>query len=61
MTPTSYEHGIGHVRYSVSANLDLPMAFDKEVFRIFTVNTLYDLNLDYRAIVSRAKNITKPR
>ena len=42
---------MGNVRYHVKANMDLPMAFDKSVKRIFTVNYVHDLNMDPRAMV----------
>jgi len=43
--PTSFEHENGQIRYSISATIDIPWAFDKHTVRSFTVLSVSDLNL----------------
>ena len=43
--PTSFEHEYGQIRYSISATIDIPWAFDKHTVKSFTVINVCDLNL----------------
>lgn len=43
-SPSSFEGGIGRVRYYVKGTMDKPWAFDVEDVRYFTVLNLLDLN-----------------
>ena len=43
--PSSFEHEFGQIRYSISATIDIPWAFDKHATKSFTVINDYDLNL----------------
>ncbi|CAF0904985.1 unnamed protein product [Brachionus calyciflorus] len=42
--PTSFEHTVGQVRYSLYGTVDIPWAFDKHTTRSFTVVSHLDLN-----------------
>ncbi|XP_008204873.1 arrestin domain-containing protein 17 [Nasonia vitripennis] len=42
--PCSFEHHIGHVRYSIKAVMDRPWRFDHKVMSAFTVIADYNLN-----------------
>ena len=42
--PTSFEHEYGQIRYSISATIDIPWAFDKHSVKSFTVINVCDLN-----------------
>ena len=42
--PGSYEDSIGKIRYSITAHVDIPWAFDKTVVFNFTVLSVVDLN-----------------
>lgn len=42
--PTSFEHQFGQIRYSISATIDIPWAFDKHTTRSFSVISNTDLN-----------------
>ena len=42
--PTSFEHTVGQVRYSLYGTIDIPWAFDKHTTRSFTVVSHLDLN-----------------
>ncbi|XP_059165749.1 arrestin domain-containing protein 17-like [Physella acuta] len=42
--PSSYEAGIGYVRYIVTCNIDRPWKFDPKTKRPFTIIALLDLN-----------------
>jgi hypothetical protein len=42
--PTSFEHSIGRVRYSIYATVDIPWAVDKHSQRSFSVINHLDLN-----------------
>ncbi|CAL4113597.1 unnamed protein product, partial [Meganyctiphanes norvegica] len=44
--PSSFESYIGQVRHQCKATLIIPMGFNKYCHRPYSVNTLYDLNLD---------------
>ncbi|XP_045216784.2 arrestin domain-containing protein 3-like isoform X3 [Mercenaria mercenaria] len=42
--PSSYESGIGNVRYQLKAKIDKPWKFDHKTKRMFTVISMLDLN-----------------
>lgn len=42
--PSSFEGGIGHVRYVVKGTIDRPWRFDDNCVRAFTVLNALDLN-----------------
>ncbi|CAF0905004.1 unnamed protein product [Brachionus calyciflorus] len=42
--PTSFEHRIGNIRYSLVATIDIPWAFDVHSVRSFSVLSHFDLN-----------------
>ncbi|CAL4084219.1 unnamed protein product, partial [Meganyctiphanes norvegica] len=44
--PSSFESYIGQVRHQCKATLIIPMGFNKNCHKPYSVNTLYDLNLD---------------
>ncbi|XP_028391500.1 arrestin domain-containing protein 2-like [Dendronephthya gigantea] len=43
--PSSFEGGIGHIRYYIEAKVDRPWKFDHKIRKPFTVNELIDINL----------------
>ncbi|RNA34510.1 arrestin domain-containing 3-like [Brachionus plicatilis] len=43
--PTSFEHKIGRIRYSIKACIDIPWAFDKKTTIYFSILNGLDLNL----------------
>lgn len=43
--PTSFEHRIGKIRYTIKACIDIPWAFDKKTSIYFSVVNGLDLNL----------------
>ena len=49
--PSSFEDAHGNVRYCVEVKVDRPWKFDYKAKRPFTVNAVYDLNLEPRARV----------
>ena len=49
--PSSFEGGVGHVRYDVKATIDKPWKFDHTTKRPFTVVCILDLNADPNAQV----------
>ncbi|XP_062620954.1 arrestin domain-containing protein 3-like isoform X2 [Saccostrea cucullata] len=42
--PSSFEGGVGYVRYTIKGTIDKPWKFDHTTKRPFTVNALLDLN-----------------
>ena len=50
--PSSYEAGIGYVRYRLKATIDKPWKFDHTTKRPFTVVSVVDLNQMPNALVS---------
>ncbi|CAF0761104.1 unnamed protein product [Brachionus calyciflorus] len=42
--PTSFEHEVGQIRYTLSAKIEIPWAFNKNTKKSFTVLGQYDLN-----------------
>lgn len=42
--PSSFEHSIGKIRYTLKGNVSIPWSFDKHTIRSFTVITDVDLN-----------------
>ncbi|XP_037779640.1 arrestin domain-containing protein 3-like isoform X1 [Penaeus monodon] len=49
--PSSFESHIGKVRHQCKAKMDIPWKTDKVSVKAFSVNTLYDLNMDPEAKV----------
>ncbi|XP_042890395.1 arrestin domain-containing protein 3-like isoform X2 [Penaeus japonicus] len=47
--PSSFESHIGKVRHQCKAKMDIPWKTDKVSVKAFSVNTLYDLNMDPQA------------
>ena len=50
--PSSYEGGIGFVRYAASCNVDVPWGFDIDTKRMFSIMSVYDLNQVPNAMAS---------
>ena len=50
--PSSFEGGVGYVRYTVKGTIDKPWKFDHNTKRPFTVVALLDLNTQPNAAVS---------
>ena len=50
--PSSYESGIGHVRYQLKGTIDKPWKFDHHTKKVFTVVSMLDLNTQPSAPVS---------
>lgn len=49
--PGSFESHIGKVRHQCKAKMDIPWKVDKTCLRPYSVNTLYDLNVDSQAMM----------
>ncbi|XP_042206224.1 arrestin domain-containing protein 3-like isoform X2 [Homarus americanus] len=49
--PSSFESHIGKVRHQCKAKMDIPWKVDKTCLRPYSVNTLYDLNIDPQAVL----------
>ena len=54
--PSSYEGGIGFVRYLATCNVDVPWGFDIDTKRMFTVSSVFDLNTIPNILVAEAHN-----
>jgi len=50
--PSSFESGIGHVRYQLKCKIDKPWKFDHKTKKMFTVISMLDLNTQPNAPVS---------
>lgn len=54
--PSSFEGGVGYVRYTIKGTIDKPWKFDHDTKRPFTVTSLLDLNT-YPNATSEVKNL----
>ncbi|XP_015524636.1 arrestin domain-containing protein 17 [Neodiprion lecontei] len=57
--PNSFEHKIGHIRYTIKATFDRPWKFDHEVKAAFTIVSAYNLNERPQAALSIHGNMQK--
>lgn len=57
--PSSFEGGIGYVRYLVKGTIDRPWRFDDETVRPFTVLSALDLNQQPMAGVRKFYGTTR--
>ena len=44
MLPSSFEHDIGQIRYTLTGTINIPWSFDKHTRKSFTVINHVDLN-----------------
>ncbi|XP_008553257.1 arrestin domain-containing protein 2 [Microplitis demolitor] len=49
--PSSYEHSIGSVEYSIKAIVDRPWKFDHETAIVFTIETPFELNPETHSLI----------
>lgn len=54
--PSSFEGGVGYVRYTIKGTIDKPWKFDHDTKRPFTVTSLLDLNT-YPNATSEVRNL----